>query len=187
MVPVTDLWLPILVAAALVFVVSSIIHMALGYHAGDWQALPSEERLQDALRPFNIAPGDYMLPRPSSRADVNSPAFKARYAKGPVMIATVFPTGHSSMGTQLLLWFMYAVVVGVFAGYVAGIPLPPGASYMTVFRVTGTVAFAGYALALLQQSIWYRRRWRTTVVSVVDGFVYALLTAGVFGWLWPAS
>jgi len=54
-----------------------------------------------------------------------------------------------------------------------------------VFRLAGTVAFIGYALALWQMSIWYRRQWRTTIVSTIDGLIYAGLTAGTFGWLWP--
>ncbi|MCH7490780.1 MAG: hypothetical protein IID05_08795, partial [Gemmatimonadetes bacterium] len=50
---------------------------------------------------------------------------------------------------------------------------------------TGTVAFAGYGLALLQGSIWFGRKWGATLRSVFDGLVYALVTAGMFGWLWP--
>jgi Flp pilus assembly protein TadB len=186
MVPLTSLGLPILVGAVLVFVASSLMHMVLGYHASDWRKVPAQDAVQDALRPFALQPGDYMLPRPDSMADMNTPAFKEKRDKGPVLVMTVFPSGQSGMGKQLALWFLYAIVVGKFAGYVAGITLAPGAPYMTVFRITGTVAFAGYALALLQQSIWYQRSWKTTLISVFDGLIYALLTAGAFGWLWPA-
>jgi hypothetical protein len=54
-----------------------------------------------------------------------------------------------------------------------------------VFRIAGTVAFAGYALALAQPSIWYGRSWTATLKSMFDGLIYALLTAGTMGWLWP--
>ena len=63
--------------------------------------------------------------------------------------------------------------------------LGPGAHYLSVFRFAGTVAFAGYSLGLLQNSIWYKRNWGTTARGMIDGLVYGLLTAGVFGWLWP--
>ena len=56
MIPILSLWLPILVAAVLVFVASSIIHMALGYHANDYSKLPDEEGVMNALRPFAIPP-----------------------------------------------------------------------------------------------------------------------------------
>jgi hypothetical protein len=54
-----------------------------------------------------------------------------------------------------------------------------------VFRVVGTTAFMGYALGLWQMSIWYKRSAVTTLKSTFDGLVYACLTAGAFGWLWP--
>ena len=68
---------------------------------------------------------------------------------------------------------------------VTGRVFGPGANYLDVFRLAGTSAFLAYALALPQHSIWFRRRWRTTLLTMVDGLVYALLTAGAFGWLWP--
>ena len=40
-------------------------------------------------------------------------------------------------------------------------------------------------LALWQMSIWYRRAWSTTIKAMIDGAIYALLTAGAFAWLWP--
>jgi hypothetical protein len=89
------------------------------------------------------------------------------------------------MGLSLTLWFLYCIVMGVFAAYVSGRALGPGAHYLSVFRFAGCTAFAGYALALWQNSIWYKRAWTTTLKSTFDGLVYALLTAGTFGWLWP--
>jgi len=41
-------------------------------------------------------------------------------------------------------------------------------------------------MALLQNSIWYKRNWPSTLKSVFDALIYGLVTAGVFGWLWPA-
>ena len=76
-------------------------------------------------------------------------------------------------------------MVGFFAAYVAGHALPAGAYYLRVFQIVGVTTFVGYALALWQQSIWYGRSWGTTLRTSIDGLVYALLTAGVFGWLWP--
>jgi len=34
-------------------------------------------------------------------------------------------------------------------------------------------------------SIWYRRSWGLTAKAALDGLIYAALTAGTFGWLWP--
>ena len=186
MVPLVSLWLPILVSAALVFVVSSIIHMVLGYHASDYAAVPNEDGVMDALRPFAIPPGDYTIPHAASPGALKDPQFIEKRTRGPVAMLTVFPSGAVSMAGNLMQWFGYCVLVNLFAGYIAGRAVAPGGPYLEVFRYAGTVAFAGYSLALLQSSIWYNRKWRTTLKVVFDGLVYALATAGVFGWLWPA-
>ena len=187
MVPLVSLWMPILVSAVFVFLASFVIHMMLTYHRGDYRKLPEETAVQDALRRFGIPPADYMLPSPSGPKDLRSPDFVERMTKGPVILMTVLPSGRPTMGRNLALWFLYCVVVGVFVAYVTGRALPPGSSYLDVFRFAGTTAFMGYALALWQNTIWYRRAWTTTFKSTVDGLVYGMLTAGVFGWLWPAA
>jgi hypothetical protein len=185
MVSLTALWLPILLSAVIVFVASSIIHMASPWHKNDYPGVPNEEGLRAALRPLAIPPGDYMVPRPVSREELRDPKFLEKVNEGPNLILTVMPNGPWSMGRNLSLWFLYSLVVSLFAAYVASRALPRGAEYMQVFRFAGTTSFLGYAGALWQMSIWYHRAWSTTVKATVDGLIYALLTAGTFGWLWP--
>ena len=182
-----SLWLPILLSAVIVFVISSVIHMVLPWHKGDYLKMPNEDRVRDALRPFAIPPGDYMVPKPADRQDLTSPAFVEKYKQGPNLVVTVLPNTPWSMGKNLIRWFVYAIVVGIFAGYVAGRALPPGSEYLRVFRFVGVTAFVGYSLALWQSTIWYNRSALTTFKLTVDGLIYGLLTAGTFGWLWPGS
>ena len=185
MTPLVSLWLPILLAAVGVFLASSVLHMFTGWHKSDYLKVPNEDRVMDTLRPLAIPPGDYMMPRPESSQDMRSPAFVEKFKKGPVMMFTVMPGGSMAMGKQLTQWFLFSAVVGIFAAFVAGSALPPGASYRAVFHFAGLSAFAGYTLALWPMSIWYRRSWITTIKATVDGLIYALLTAGVLAWLWP--
>jgi hypothetical protein len=176
---------PILLSAVLVFLVSSIIHMMTPWHKGDYPKLPNEEKVRDAMRPLGIPPGDYFVPRPATREDMRSPEFLEKVKQGPNLIMTVLPSGPMSMSRNLVQWFIYSVVVGVFAAYIAGRALPPGSPYLQVFRFVGCTAFVGYSLALWQMSIWYHRSLGTTIRATIDGLIYALLTAGVFGWRWP--
>ena len=178
------LWLPILLSAVAVFIASSVIHMMTPWHRTDFQKLPNEDRTRDGLRALAIPPGDYMTPCPSSAAEMKSPEFAEKMKQGPRMVMTVMPTGPVSMGKNLVQWFVYCLVVGLFAAYLASFVLPKGAPYMQVFRVVSVAAFMGYSLALWPMSIWYQRSWTTTVKSTVDGLLYALITAGIFGWLW---
>ncbi|MBI3567254.1 MAG: hypothetical protein HY084_03495 [Gemmatimonadetes bacterium] len=178
------LWLPIVLSAVVVFVLSSVIHMMMPWHKGDYAKVPNEDEAMNAVRAMNLAPGDYMAPRPSSMEDMKSAAFTEKAKRGPRFVMTVMP-GYTGMGQQLGQWFVYTLVVSAFAAYVAGRALAVGAPYLHVFRFTGAMAFASYALALAQLSIWYGRSWRITITTAFDGLLYALFTAGIFGWLWP--
>lgn len=185
MVSLASLWLPILLSAVIVFIASSVIHMLLGYHSSDWKRFPSEDDALDTLRRLDLEPGDYGAPMASSMAEMNTPEYKARLEKGPRVLMTIM-SPSSTMPRSLVLWFVYSIVVSIFAAYVASAALTAGADYMQVFRLTSTVAFAGYALALWQDWIWYSRSAGSRLKSTLDGLIYALLTGGLFGWLWPA-
>ena len=185
MVSVASLWLPVLLSAVLVFAVSSIIHMLLTYHNSDAGPLPDEAGVAAALRPFEIPPGDYVIPHAADSQAMGSPELAEKTKNGPIAFITVLPNQPLTIGKSLAMWFGYSLVVGAVAGYVACLALGPGADYRIVFRVVGAVAFAGYSLAILQSSIWWHRSWSYTLKTVLDGLIYALLTAGIFGWLWP--
>jgi hypothetical protein len=185
MVGLAALWMPIVVSAVFVFLLSFVLHMILPLHKGDMKKLPAEDAVMDALRPFNIPPGDYMMPLPGSAKDMSSPEHKAKLARGPVAMFTVYSQAQLNMGTSLMQWFAYSLLVGVCAAYVASRACAPGSPYLSVFRFAGVTTFLAYSGALLQNSIWYKRNWGATWRSVFDGLLYALVTAGTFGWLWP--
>lgn len=185
MVPLMSLWLPILVSAVFVFIASSIIHMVLGYHRADYRKVPAEDQYMDAVRGFNLPPGDYIVPCAQGPQAMKDPAFIEKWKRGPVLMMTVFPPGSNFMGAQLAQWFVFSIVVSIFAAYVAGRALAPGASYLDVFRFAGVTAFLSYSMAYWPMAIWYKRNLGTTLRLTFDGLVYGLLTAGAFGWLWP--
>lgn len=179
------LLLPIVVSAVFVFIVSSIIHMGPFWHRNDYPPVPNQEAARAAIGALNIPPGDYMMPRTFDMKEMKTPEFQAKLTQGPQLIMTVLPNGPWTMGRSLGLWFIYCLLISLLAGYVAGAALPPGSEYIPVFRFAGVTAFIGYAAALWQMSIWYRRQWSMTAKSTIDGLIYGLVTAGVFGWLWP--
>jgi hypothetical protein len=186
MVPVTSLLIPIALSAVFVFIASSIIHMALPWwHKHDLSKLADEDGVMNALRPFKIPPGNYAFPKPGTMKEIRTPEFEAKQNAGPVGFMTMRASGDFNMGLLMLQWFVYSLVVGLFAGYIAGVALAPGAEYPRVFQVAGTVAFCGYGLAQAHESIWWGRKWSWTMRNMVDSLLYGLLTGGTFGWLWP--
>lgn len=185
MVPLPSLWLPILLSAVFVFIVSAVIHMLLPYHRSDYGRVPDEDKVMASLGEFQIPPGDYVMPYAGGPGAMKSPEYQEKMNRGPVIVMTVMRNGPPPMAKNLALWFIFSVVVSIFAGYIAGRALAPGAEYLSVFRFTGATAFIAYSVALWQQSIWYKRSWATTFKWTFDGLIYAFVTAGAFGWLWP--
>jgi hypothetical protein len=187
MVTISSLWLPILLSGVFVFILSSIIHMVFKYHNNDFGKLPSEDRILESLRGFDIPPGEYVLPCASDMKTMGTPEFIEKCTKGPVAFMTFKKPGPPTMTGSLIMWFIYSLVIAVFAAYLTGRTLAPGAEYLAVFRIAGATSFFCYAVAGWQNSIWYKRRWSTTVKHSIDGLIYALVSAGTFAWLWPTG
>jgi hypothetical protein len=181
----TVLLLASLLSAVLVFLVSSIIHMATPWHASDFQKIPDETGVMAALRPFKLAPGSYVMPRPSSMKDLGSPEFKEKHRLGPSAMLHVLPGGETGMGRQLALWFLYSALVALMAGFITSRGVGPGAPFFGVLKFVGAIAFLGYAVGLWQEWIWYSRSWVVTLKSTIDGAIYGALTGLAYAWLWP--
>lgn len=182
-----DLWPAILVSAVGVFVASSVIHMATPMHKSDYGKLPAEDEILAVMRNHQVQPGAYMFPIPGSMKDMQSPEMIEKYNKGPVGIMTLLPNGPPAIGKNLILWFLYTVIVGVFVAYIARINPPANPDFLATFRLTGAIAVFGYALAALPDSIWKGQPWITTGRFVVDGVIYGVLTGIAFSLLWPSG
>jgi hypothetical protein len=184
MVPLTALWLPILLAAIIVFIASSIMHVVLKYHQSDCKQLPDEDKLLAALRAAGLKRGYYHFPFCSPK-DMKSPAMVEKFKQGPVGMMTVLDSGPPALPKSLVMWFVYCLLVGFFVAYLTTHTIAAGASYRVVFRFAGTAAFLAYGVGPLPNGIWKGQPWSMTIKEVIDGLVYGLLTAGTFGWLWP--
>jgi hypothetical protein len=183
----TGLWLPIVLSAVFVFIVSSVIHMALPIHKGDYKKLNNEEGLLAAMRTAGVTPGCYMFPCAGSMKEMGSPEMVAKLKQGPVGHMTVTPPGGCNIGTSLVWWFAYSLLIGVMVAYVTWNGLGAGARYLDVFQIAGAAAVLGYAAGHFHDSIWKGVPWKITAKFIFDGAIYGLVTAGTFGWLWPAA
>ncbi len=184
MVPLAALWLPILLSAVIVFIASSIMHMVLPYHRSDYRPLPDEDKVLAALRAAGLQRGLYHFPH-CTHKDMKSAAVQEKFKQGPVGFLTIFPSGPPALPKFLGLWFAYCLIIGVFVACLAGYTVVPGAPYPGVFRVVAAAAFLAYGLGNLSNGIWKGQPWSMVIKETFDGLIYALLTAGTFGWLWP--
>jgi hypothetical protein len=187
MVSIAELWLPILVSAVGVFFASSIFHIMIPIHKTDYARSPGEDKLRELLRGESVRPGNYMFPHCDDMKELQSEEMMSKFTQGPVGFMTILPSRPPAMGKSLILWFMQAVIISLLIAYIAGIGLAPGTDYMTIFRVTGTAAIMAYTMGALTEYIWKGQQLNVVFKFIFDGVVYSLLTAGAFGWLWPAG
>lgn len=177
---IMTLWQPILAATVVVFIAGSVIWMAMPWHKSDWSKTADEEAVRAALK--STEPGMYTVPNcdPSRFKD---PDVQQLYKDGPQAFITVVPSGLPQMGGKLVMMFLYNLFVAVLCAYFVSRTLAPGADYLAVFRIAGTVAFVAYGVGYVQESIWFGRSWSATMKTFLDALIYGVLTGGVFGWL----
>jgi hypothetical protein len=185
--PFGSLWLPVVVSAVAVWIVSALVHMVLRYHRADYRRLPDEDSVAQALRPAGLAPGYYVMPYAMGPGQMKDPAVLKRYEEGPVALLTVLRNGPPAMGKHLVQWFLYCLLASFVTGYLARHTLSPASDGLKVMQITGTVAFAAYGFGYFQDSIWRGIPWANSLRGLVDALLYALTTGLVFRLLWPAA
>lgn len=180
-----ELWKPILLGGIGVFIVSALVWTVMPHHKKEWAPLPNETDVANVMRAGGLKPGLYSMPFMADMKEMGTPEGKAKMEQGPVAYITIAPNGIPAMGPMMAKSAVYNVVVAIFVAYVAYHTLAPGAEYLEVFRVTGTVAFMACALGAVPDSIWFGKPWKSYFLHAFDGLMYALVMAGLFGWLWP--
>lgn len=185
MVAWSALLLPSVISAVLVFIASSLIHMVIKWHQSEYKALSNEDEVRAVIRKASPVPGSYVLPYCKDSAEMATPEMQERFVEGPNAVMYVREDGAVKLGPFLGKWFAYTLVVSLVAGYLARATVAPGTDFMQVFQVVGVASWLAYAGAIPSDSIWVGKPWRSTFVYMLDGLIYAALTAGAFAWLWP--
>lgn len=185
MVPLTALWIPILVSAFFVFVASSLLWMALPFwHNRDYKRVPDDRAFVDATKP--LASGQYIYPWMDWKT--MTPEQKSAAMGGPAGFLIVRNPNRFSFPGALLQYFLYCAIVSFVVAYLTGNVLGPGAPYLRVHQVAGTAGMLAWAFGTgIADSIWYGKPWSATIKHVIDGIIFGFLIGGTFGWLWPGA
>ncbi len=182
MLTITLLWLPILLSAVAVWIVSALVWTVMPHHKTDYAAFTDEDKARADLKEQNLKPGLYSMPFVGTQ-DMNSPEVKQKWAEGPVAFVTVLPNGLA-MGQKLIFSFIQNLIVAVVIAYIATFTLTADSHYMEVFRLVFIVTWLTYAAAFVQDAVWFGRGWSVILKFSFDALLYASVTAGIFGWLW---
>ncbi len=188
MVPLLDLWLPILLSTVAVFILSFLIWTALPHHKSDFKKLPNEDGLINAMRGRPPEPGAYMLPRAWTHAEVRNPEIAEKLTQGPVGFITIVPSGIPTIGTmgkKFVQLFVFYLVLSVLVAYVTGTAFAAGHAGMDVFRIPATVAAMGHGTGVITAAVYFGTPWTNTWKHVIDAVLYGLATGAIFAALWP--
>ena len=185
MVPLLDLWPPILLSTVAVFILSSLVWTALPHHKSDFKKLPDEDGTINALREQPPEPGAYMLPRAWTHAEVRDPEIAQKLTQGPVGFITIVPSGMPTMGKKFVQMFVFYLVLSVLVAYVTGTAFATNAAGMDVFRVSATVAWMGHGTGVITAAVYFGTPWNNTWKHVIDAVLYGLATGAIFAALWP--
>lgn len=180
-----SLWLPILVTAALVFIASSLIHMVFKWHNSDYKKLANEDEVRTAIRASSPVPGQYALPHCVDMKEMQGEAMMKKYTEGPIAFITVRKNGPPAMGATLALWFAFTVVIAAVVACVAHQVYGLQADPRKAGHLVGMMSFLAYAAGSVPLGIWMGKPWGSVAKDVLDGFIYGVISALTFMWLWP--
>lgn len=177
----TSLALPIILTAIALFFASFLSWMVLQLHKSDWKRIERQDELMAAIRPFNLPVGSYMFPCPVDHKEMQTEAFRAKYAAGPRGIMTIL--APTNMGVNLGLTMAYFLVVSFVIAYLASMSLQKGADFLFVFRFVFVAGFLAFLSAVVQHAIWFRNR---IAGHVIESIIYAAIAGAIFAAMWPA-
>ena len=180
-------WLPILLSAVFVFVASSVINMALKFwHVADMKGFANEEEVAAAIRKGKPAQGVYTIPFCDPKT-FKEPAVQEKFRLGPIAKINLSANGMPNLGKLLGAWFVFCLLVSIGCAGLAAQALPPHPGTHLILHTVGIAALLGYSFGEVTNSIWRAQPWIVSIKYMIDGLVYAIITAATFAWLWPTA
>ena len=117
--------------------------------------------------------------------NMKSPAMTEKYKQGPVGFLNILPSGPPAMPKFLIQWFLYCLLIGFFVAYLTAHTLASGVQLPRRLSCRRHCCLPRLWTGKHHQRHLEGTNVVATVKEIIDGLVYALLTAGTFGWLWP--
>ena len=182
--PFAALWLPTLLSAVAVFILSALVHMVVRWHSNDQVKLPNEDAVANALE--SVPAGDYRLPWADGMEHMKDPAYIAKANKAMAIVTVMRGDMMGSFRNALIQWFIYSLVVSTLAGHIAYGSHHENPEPWHIFHTVALAAWLGYGMAIAQQPIWGGKPWKPAIKSMVDSLFYAAVTGAIFVWRWPS-
>lgn len=184
---VLALWLPIVLSAAAVWIVSVIVWTAMPHHKQDFIGLPDspgEDGFMDYLRRSGIKPGNYAFPDCHKPGAMKSEKVQKAWQEGPVGHLSVWKT-PLTMGDKMVGTFVVFVVVSALIAYLTRVAFPGPSPFAKIFQFATTAGILAYCFTSIPSALWWGSYKRTIVANFIDGVLFAVITGAIMGWGWP--
>lgn len=177
--PILDLWLPVLIATAAVFILSFLAWAVLPHHKPDMKEHPDADAFAEHIKASNVPPGNYYFPAYGTPKEPG-PHIKT----GPWGNINIYPAGPN-MPRNMIVTIASLFVITVFVGYITGQACQPGEGASRVFQIAMTTAVLCHVFGGTLNGIWFGKRLRFFLTDAIDGLVYSAATGAVFALMWP--
>ena len=178
----TVLWLPIIVATVVLWILSFVAWVVMFLHFPDFKKLDAEDEIMDLVSEKNVPAGNYMFPHAGSKAEQGKKEYQDRYMAGPRGTLNVYDVPN--MGLNMVLTIVYFLVTAITIAYITEVACPAGDAentFMKVFRIAGTIGVLTYASSPVLHRIWFKARM---ITDMIDGVAYGLAIGLIYALLW---
>lgn len=185
MLDLAHLWLPVLLTGVFVFIASSLIHMVFKWHNSDYGKLANEDEVRMVVRAGKPSPGQYVFPHCIDMKQMQEEATMSKFIEGPIGFLTIRKSGPPTMGPALLMWFVFTVLIAAFAALIVVQGLGLQANPRMAGHMIGLISLLAYCGGSIQSAIWMGKPWGSVAKDMLDGFIYATISALTFMCFWP--
>eukprot|EP00697_Spironema_sp_BW2_P006865 gnl/Spiro4/21038_TR10264_c0_g1_i1.p1 gnl/Spiro4/21038_TR10264_c0_g1~~gnl/Spiro4/21038_TR10264_c0_g1_i1.p1 ORF type:complete len:211 (-),score=70.16 gnl/Spiro4/21038_TR10264_c0_g1_i1:51-647(-) len=168
--------LPVLLSAVFVFIASCLLHVVFPHHRHDYQKLPDEDSVSQALVHQRVQPGQYFLPHCGS--DPGNKEWQERVARLPSCFLWVAAPGSHVQLQTFISSFLFNVLVSAFVAFVLSLARP--ATLCDGAVLAAVVAAGFYSLAFWWDVVWTARAVVPVLLDHLDAVVYGAATALAF-------
>lgn len=180
---VADLWLPILLAGLATHVWSTLAWTVLPHHKPEIKGLgDKEDELLSWVEGADLEPGKYLFPFTADTKEASSEEFKQKQLRCRGHL--VLWEKPVSMPVAILKTLCFFLIAAYMIGFVVSLSMHFYTDQMSVFRFVFALGVLTHCFAKFPHLFWFPEKY---VMSLLDGIIYALITAAIFALLWPVA
>ncbi len=108
-----------------------------------------------------------------------------KFIEGPIRFLTIRKSGPPTMGPALLMWFIFTLLIAALAALITVQGLGLQTHSRMAGHMVGMISLLAYCGGSVQSAIWMGKPWGSVAKDLLDGLIYATISALTFMYFWP--